>query len=171
LKRASLGLGAAAVLLFAVGGAPPSPDESSIIKRFVELYGSSHFDEAARLLHCPPEYTAAELDTDLSNVAVSLRIMSELYGPIHSSSVTTDGALYVTSSAACGTTAYWKDHPPIGIQVLTTEQRDSEQGYMTFQFSRVGATTVLFQFGHGLPASNPEALSRAQSFVARKLAK
>ena len=43
-------------------------------------------------------------------------------------------------------------------------------GPVVFQFSSVDGKTVLFQFGHGLPAIHPEARTRAERFLEQKLA-
>jgi hypothetical protein len=168
-RTRSLLVAAAAVLCLAASDAANS-EVASFISEFVGLYQSGKFAEAARLFHCPPSYTSAELEADRKAVEASLRILSSLYGPIQRVASESAGSISVASSAGCGTAEYWKGYPVTMIRILKTEQRESEQGYLEFQFASVGGKTVLFMFGHGLPATNPEARSRVESFFQRKLA-
>lgn len=105
-----------------------------------------------------------EIDRDL---AESLEIMTSLYGPVRSTSPA-GGGVWLAPTTSCGTTEYWKDHPPAATLIFRTEQRESESGYLVFQLSRIDGESVLFQFGHGLRAGHPEARSRAQRFIAEK---
>lgn len=160
---------AASLLCIAAADAPVS-EVPALISEFVRHYRSGDLTEAAQLFHCPPSYTSAELEADREAIATSLRIMSDLYGPVRRVSEAA-GSIYVAPTTACGTAGYLKAHLPTSkIHIRNTEQREAEQGYLVFHFSSVGGRAVLIQFGHGLPATHPEARSRAQSFLRTKLA-
>ena len=143
---------------------------ASLISEFVRFYQSGEFAKAAQLFHCPPSYTPAELEADRKDIEGSLRIMSDLYGPVKGVSESA-ASVYVAPTTACGTAEYWKANPTTAIHILNTEQAQAEHGYLVFQFASVGGQAVLFQFGHGLPATHREARARAQLFLQRKLAK
>ena len=142
----------------------------SLVKQFAYYYLAEEFSNAAGLFHCPEYFTPAELEADRAGLAESLEIMTRLYGPLRSTSPA-HGGVWFGPTTSCGTAGYWKHYPLEETRIIRTEQRESESGYLIFQFSRIDGASVLFQFGHGLRADHPEARSRARRFIAEKLKK
>jgi hypothetical protein len=143
----------------------------TIAEDFAELYSERGFERAAAIFHCPPEYTREEEVLDRAAVGGSLEILWELNGPVHTFGSFAGPSATLGAMTGCGTPAYWKTHPTVVKRVLETSQRESERGFLEFQFASIDGRLVLSNFSHSLPASHPEAMSRAQAFLTIKLAK
>lgn len=119
---------------------------------YVRLFSSGEFEAATQLLFCPPSMNKDAVDADRQSITQTLKIFADEL-PEAESWKLAENNLYVSATTACGTTGYWKAHPPNSQIVYETRDSQGNRGYIILSFSVINGAPALAFVSHGLPAS------------------
>jgi len=166
----------AALLVSALLACPFAYPDHSIFSRGDQLVAElrqNNFDEAAKLFHYPPSYTAEELSSERASVAGFLRTLFGEIGDIATiSRVPPPAGRFLTLGESSGDLPYWSSHPELSktenVTYRAEVKRDGEV-YLVVSFIRPmfawEVRTITFQ----LAAARPGAAERMAELT-RKLA-
>ena len=133
----------------------------------------NNFDEAAKLFHYPPSYTADELSSERASVAGFLRTLFAEVGDIATiSRVPPPPGRFLTLGESAGDLPYWSSHPELSktenVTYRAEVKRDGEV-YLVVSFIRPMFAWEVRTITFELSASRPGAAERMAE-LARKLA-